>query len=51
MVGGLGVFAHDNAIGFAEAEVQGGREAFKARKVNDKVRTLFKWLFPECPET
>lgn len=38
MVGGLGVFGHDDAVGFAGEKEQGGRGGFKSRKVNDKVR-------------
>lgn len=38
MVGGLGVFGHDDAIGFAGEAEQGGRADFKAREVHDKVR-------------
>lgn len=41
MVGGLGVFAHDDAVGFAGEEEQGGRDAFKARDVNDKVSIIW----------
>eukprot|EP00903_Cladosiphon_okamuranus_P013725 g12778.t1 len=36
MVGGLGVFGHDDAIGYAAEEEQGGRADFMARNVNDK---------------
>eukprot|EP00752_Nemacystus_decipiens_P018448 g16538.t2 len=36
MVGGLGVFGHDDAIGFAGEEDQGGRAGFQARQVHDK---------------
>ena len=43
MVGGLGVFGHDDAVGFAGEEEQGGRTEFKARKVNDKVRKA-RWV-------
>lgn len=41
MVGGLGVFGHDDAVGFAGLEEQGGRTEFKAREVNDKVRVRY----------
>lgn len=40
MVGGLGVFGHDEVVGFAGEEEQGGRAGFKARKVHDKASTL-----------
>ncbi|CAM9746443.1 unnamed protein product [Ectocarpus sp. 6 AP-2014] len=40
MVGGLGVFGHDDAVGFAGEKEQGGRAGFKSRKVNDKARAF-----------
>ncbi|CAM9589931.1 unnamed protein product, partial [Hapterophycus canaliculatus] len=36
MVGGLGVFGHDDAVGFAGEEEQGGRRGFGSRKVGEK---------------
>lgn len=37
MVGGLGSFGFDEAVGYAGEEEQGGRAGFRSRKVHDKV--------------
>lgn len=44
MVGGLGVFGHDDAVGFAGEEEQGGREGFQSRKVGEKARCVSLYL-------
>ncbi|CAM9705603.1 unnamed protein product [Scytosiphon promiscuus] len=36
MVGGLGVFGHDDAMGYAGEEEQGGRRGFASRQVGEK---------------
>lgn len=54
MVGGLGAFGFDEAIGYAGEEEQGGRAGFRSRRIHDKASMAsmdIAWIAPSMDST